>query len=42
MFMHICIFFDDVIKPPFKTRIAIFLYNLSSILGKILIFWGVY
>jgi len=36
--MHICIFFDDVIKPPFKTCKAIFLTKFFSILGRILIF----
>jgi len=42
MFMHICIFFDDVINPPFKTRRAIFWHKVFSILGHIPIFWGFY
>jgi len=43
--MHICIFFDDVITPPFKTRRAIFLTQFFfdfrpqlSFLGVLLIF----
>jgi len=38
--MHICIFFDDIITPPFETRRPIFLTQFFSILGHNLFFFG--